>query len=114
LLSRRPFLNSGFAAGTAATMLRYLGYGHRLLHSPSLRGTRDWGDQLALNLYCHANPESWQEVGEEWNFCLCGRPTGEVYRRDDGRFVSPAGKPVYVVHGNARTLGRVPRQRQRA
>jgi len=113
LLSRRPFLNSGFAAGTAAAKLRYLGYGHRLLRSPSLRGTRDWGDQLAFNLYCHANPESWQEVGEEWNYCLCGRAKGEVYRREDGRFISRSGKPIYVVHGNAQTLARIPRQRQR-
>jgi hypothetical protein len=108
LLSRRPFLNSGFVAGTAEAMLRYLGYGHRLLHAPALRGTRDWGDQLALNLYCHANPESWQEVGEEWNYCLCGRPEGEVCRRDDGHFVSPAGKSIRVVHGNARSLTRFP------
>jgi len=112
LVSRHPFLNSGFAAGTAGAMLRYLGYAHRLRHAPALKGTRDWGDQLVLNLYCHANPESSQEVGEEWNYCLHNRPTGEVYRREDGRFVSPAGRPIYVVHGNGRTLGRVPRQRQ--
>jgi hypothetical protein len=113
LLSRHPFLNSGFAAGTAAALLRYLGYGHRLLHASMLKGTGDWGDQIALNLYCHANPESWQEVGEEWNYCLYGRAEGEVYRRRDGRFVSRAGKPIRVVHGNARTLGRVLRQPQR-
>jgi hypothetical protein len=113
LLSRRPFLNGGFAAGTAAAMLRYLGYAHRLRHSRALRGTLDWGDQLSLNLYCHANPQSWREVGEEWNYCLCHRAAGEVYRRDDGRFVSPAGKRICVVHGNAQTLSRVPRQRQR-
>jgi hypothetical protein len=114
LLSRRPFLNGGFAAGTAGTMLRYLRYAHRLRHSSALQGTRDWGDQLSLNLYCHANPQSWQEVGEEWNYCLCHRPAGEVYRRDDGRFVSPKGKFIGVVHGNAHTLSRVPRQRHRA
>jgi hypothetical protein len=113
LLSRRPFLNGGFAAGTAGAMLRYLGYAHRLRHSSALRGTRDWGDQLSLNLYCHANPQSWREAGEEWNYCLCHRAAGEVYRHDDGRFVSPAGKLICVVHGNAHTLSRVPRQRQR-
>ncbi len=113
LLSRNPFLNSGFAAGSAEAMLRYLRYGDRLLHGPLLKGTLDWGDQLTFNLYCHTNPETWQEVGEEWNYCLCGRPKGEVYRRHDGRFVSPAGRPIYVVHGNARTLTRVPRERQR-
>jgi hypothetical protein len=113
LLSSNPFLNSGFGAGTAAAMLRYLGYGHRLRHSGALKGTRNWGDQLVFNLYCHANPQSWHEVGEEWNYCLCRRPAGEVYRRADGRFVSPKGKFIGVVHGNAHTLSRVPRQRQR-
>jgi hypothetical protein len=112
LLSRHPFLNGGFTAGTAGTMLRYLGYAHRLRHSWALRGKHAWGDQVVLNLYCHANPQSWREVGEEWNYCLCRRARGEVYRRDDGRFVSPAGKPIYVVHGNAHSLSRVPRQRQ--
>lgn len=109
LLSHNPFLNAGFAAGTAEAMLRYLGYGHRLRHASVLRGTRDWGDQVVFNLYCHANPESWQEVGEEWNYCLYNRPTGEVYRCRDGRFVSRVGKPIYVTHGNAGTLARVPR-----
>ncbi|MHC4177714.1 MAG: glycosyltransferase family 2 protein [Planctomycetota bacterium] len=113
LLSGRPFLNSGFAAATAEAMLRYLLYAHRLRHASMLRGTRDWGDQVVFNLYCHANPESWQEVGQQWNYCLCGRPKGEVYRRRDGRFVSRTGKPIHVVHGNARTLERVPRERQR-
>jgi hypothetical protein len=113
LLSRRPFLNAGFAAGTAEGMRRYLLYAHRLRHASMLGGTRDWGDQLVLNLYCHANPESWQEVDEKWNYCLFGRPKGQVYRRQDGDFVSRAGKPIHVVHGNAHTLARVPPQPQR-
>ena len=56
LLSTRPFLNSGFAAGTAKTLLAYLREADRMLHSADLAGTADWGDQTALNLYCYSAP----------------------------------------------------------
>ncbi len=39
-----PFLNSGFAAGSAATMMNYFAEAMRLRSSSELRGTTDWGD----------------------------------------------------------------------
>jgi hypothetical protein len=104
LLSRSPFLNSGFAAGTAAAMLRYLREADRLRHSKELAGSSDWGDQAALNLYCHSQPDRWLEVAEGWNYCLLDRQRGEVCARRDGRLISRQGSPIYVAHGNARSL----------
>ncbi len=104
LLSQRPVLNSGFAAATAATMLRYLQRADQLLHSPALEGTSDWGDQTALNLYCHSQPDAWQEIKEGWNYCLFGREPGELHAGADGRLVSRKGASIHVIHGNARTL----------
>lgn len=104
LLSRSPFLNSGFAAGTAAAMLAYFREADRMLHGPELAGTTDWGDQTALNLYCHSQPERWLEVEQGWNYCLHDRARGEVFMRPDGAVVSRKGTPIYVLHGNARSL----------
>jgi hypothetical protein len=104
LLTRSPFLNAGFAASTAATMLRYLRAADRLRHSEALEGSSDWGDQAALNLYCHSQPHAWTEVADGWNYCLLDRPWGEVYVRRDGRLVSRKGSPIRVIHGNARSL----------
>jgi RimJ/RimL family protein N-acetyltransferase len=104
LLSSRPFLNSGFAAGTASAMLAYLREAERLRSSADLRGTSDWGDQTALNLYCHRDPHRWREVEEGWNYCLHDRRPGEVRVRSDGRLVSRFGTPIHVAHGNARSL----------
>lgn len=106
LLSKCRFLNAGFAAGTARAMLRYLRFGEQLRESGRLAGTANRGDQLVFNLYCHGNPEAWLEVEQSWNFCLFGRDPREVYRRN-GRYFSRKGIPIYVVHGNARTLSRV-------
>jgi hypothetical protein len=104
LLARSPFLNSGFAAGTARTMLCYLREADRLRHSKELKGSSDWGDQTALNLYCHSQPDAWMEVAEGWNYCLLDRQWGEVYARRDGRLISRKGSPIHVAHGNARSL----------
>jgi hypothetical protein len=104
LLSSRPFLNSGFAAGTARAMLAYFREADRLLHSPALRGTTDWGDQTALNLYCHTDPNRWQEIAEGWNFCVHDRRHGEVSIGADGRIRSAKGTPIHVAHGNAFSL----------
>lgn len=101
LLSRRPFLNSGFAAGTARSMLAYFREADRMLHSPDLLGTADWGDQTALNLYCHTDPDRWTEVEQEWNYCLHDRRPGEVGVSLEGRIVASNGQPIHVVHGNA-------------
>jgi hypothetical protein len=107
LLSQRPFLNSGFAAGTAGTLLTYLREACRLLHSPALRGTSDWGDQTALNLYCHSNPEVWHEVEEGWNYCMHDRRPGELRIGPNGHVISTRGIPIHAVHGNAHSLRRL-------
>jgi hypothetical protein len=104
LLSTNPYLNGGFAAGTARALLRYLQEAHRLRHSAALRGTSDWGDQTALNLYCHSDPGRWREIPQGWNYCLCHRDPRHFRVRPDGRFESTLGEPIQVVHGNAGTL----------
>lgn len=104
LLQQYPFLNSGFAAGTARALLQYLREAHRLRHGPELTGSRDWGDQMALNLYCHLDPQRWREIDEGWNYCAHDRATGEVVVRPDGRITSRRGVPIHVVHGNAHSL----------
>jgi hypothetical protein len=103
MLSKCRFLNAGFAAGTARAMLRYLRFGEQLRESGALAGTANRGDQLVFNLYCHGNPEAWLEMEQGWNFCLFGRDLREVYRRR-GHYFSRRGTPIYVIHGNARTL----------
>jgi hypothetical protein len=107
LLSQRPFLNSGFAAGTAETMLTYFREAHRLRHSSELAGSTDWGDQAALNLYCHLRPQSWIEVDQGWNYCAHARRPGEFEVRRDGRLKRTRGGPIHVVHGNAHSLRRL-------
>ena len=104
LLAARPFLNSGFAAGTARAMLAYLRAACRLRRSVALDGTTDWGDQMALNLYCHSDPERWKEVEEDWNYCVHARPPGEVRVTSSGRVESARKIPIHVVHGNAHSL----------
>ncbi|MFO0899970.1 MAG: glycosyltransferase family 2 protein [Pirellulales bacterium] len=110
LISQRPYLNGGFLAGTAGVLLRYFRAAEHLLSTPALLGTSDWGDQTALNLYCHSHPAVWREIDERWNYCLCGRPGETTRLRDDGLFVHPQGKPICAVHGNAGTL---PSRRER-
>jgi hypothetical protein len=104
LLSTAPFVNSGFAAGTARALLDYGRAGYRLLET-ALAGVGPWGDQLALNWYLHENPALWLEVPDAWNYCLCCRDPRTFRLHGDGRVESLLGAPVYVVHGNGRTLG---------
>lgn len=104
LLLRRPVLNAGFAAGSAQAMLRYLQAADRLLHSPTLQGSTDWGDQTALNLYCHSNPEAWVEIPTGWNYCLVGRKRIDFAVTDAGRTERLDGEPLHVVHGAGGTL----------
>jgi hypothetical protein len=110
LLSTRPFLNGGFAAGTVRSLSAYLREAERLLNSPALEGVSPpgEGDQVALNLYCHTNPHAWREVSQGWNYTLAGRDPRRYGLGHDGRVVSLDGTPVHVVHGNARTLGSIP------
>lgn len=104
LFSRNPFLNSGFAAGTALAMRDYFQAAARLRDSAALAGTTDWGDQTALNLYCHSNSDGWVEIDEGWNYCLHDRYRSEVYVQSDGRLGSRRGTPIYAAHGNACSL----------
>ena len=106
LMAANPFLNSGFAAGTAETMRTYFAEASRLRTSPELRGTTDWGDQTALNLYCHSDASRWQEIAEDWNYCVHDRRAGEVHVTPNGRVVTRSQTPIQVVHGNARSLAK--------
>ena len=107
LFSSHPFLNSGFSAGTAVAMNHYFAEATRLRESAELRGTTDWGDQTAFNLYCHTNRDRWQEIPESWNYCVHDRPVGEVHVTPDGQVVCQSGTPIYAVHGNARSLAKL-------
>jgi hypothetical protein len=104
LMSTHDFLNSGFAAGTARALMRYLREGNRLLHSAALRGVGDWGDQPALNIFCHTQPDAWKEISAVWNFNLAGRDSRGYRVSPDGRFETNLGEAIHVVHGNAGTL----------
>jgi hypothetical protein len=97
-------INSGFAAGTARTMLGYLKEADRLLNSPALEGTGDWGDQTAMNLYCRSNPHTWREIPTGWNYCILGRRPGEFRVSSEGRTERLDGEPLHVVHGQGMTL----------
>jgi len=103
LLSRNPFLNSGFAAGTAETLLSYFREADRLLHSKELFGSGDWGDQTALNLYCHSDPQRWLRIADGWNYCIHDRRQ-EITVQSDGTILSRRHEPIYVAHGNAKSL----------
>jgi hypothetical protein len=104
VIAAHPFLNSGFAAGTASAMLRYLREGDRLLKA-ALRGVDWWGDQVALNLFCHTNPAAWREISETWNFALAGRDRWTFQFLKNGRVATSDGNAVKVAHGNSGTLG---------
>lgn len=104
LLSTRPYFNGGFAAATVGTMLRYLRGAHELLHSNALRGTTDWGDQTAMNLYCHSEPTRFLAIDERWNYCICQRKLTDRRLLPEGRFVRDDGRPISVVHGNGASL----------
>ncbi|TWT78897.1 hypothetical protein CA13_02940 [Planctomycetes bacterium CA13] len=107
LFSTRPFLNSGFSAGTAGAMHRYFKEADRLRNSAELRGTTDWGDQSAFNLYCHSDPKRWKEIPESWNYCVHDRPVGEVSVMPNGRVTCRSGMPIHIAHGNARSLAQL-------
>ena len=111
-LYHRAWLNGGFVAGTARTLIAYFHTVADWYDTPVLNGSGDWGDQLALNLYCHSDPQRWHQVAEGWNYCLCLRNRKTVYRGEDGRFIDRRGVAVHVVHGNASTLNSIPFRRQ--
>ncbi len=105
VLSSHPYLNSGFAAGTAGAFSRHLKEVRRLIDSGAIAGTLDWGDQTAINLYCHTNPDAWHEVPDAWNFCVALRDRKTYRIRQDGRLERTGGDPVHVIHATAGTLG---------
>jgi hypothetical protein len=92
-------LNSGFAAGTARTMLTYLRAADKLMNSPALHGTTDFGDQTAMNLYCRSNPAAWLEIPSGWNYSLSGLGPRDYRVTPDGRTERFDGEPLHVVHG---------------
>ena len=104
IMSTHVFLNSGFAGGTARSLGDYLREGDRLLNSPALEGVGSWGDQPALNLYCHTRPGCWRAIPPGWNYTMAGRDPGEHRIATDGRTQRFDGKPIQVLHGNAGTL----------
>ncbi len=105
LLSAMPFINAGFAAGTAGALMRYLREGDRLLQT-DLRGVLHWGDQVAMGHYLHHYPDAWREIPDGWNYCIIFRKEGTYRIGTGGRVESLDGAPVHVVHGNGRTLER--------
>jgi hypothetical protein len=113
LFRQNPILNSGFVAGTAQTMLKYFRDAAASWESSALAGSTDWGDQTGLNLYCHRDPDRWIEIDEGWNYCLAGRGRREAFWDQNGRITSQRGTPIFVVHGNAKTLPTVPRREPR-
>jgi hypothetical protein len=104
LLQTNPFLNSGFAAGTANAMHAYFREASQYLVGPELYGSTDWGDQMCLNLYCHTHPHAWREPDQGWNFCVHDRQPGEVCVTPDGYIVDQHGNLIPIVHRNARSL----------
>lgn len=103
IVEKKPFLNSGFCAGTAAVLRSYCCEADRLLHGPELEGSADWGDQMALNLFCHSDPRRWLRIEDGWNYCIHDR-RNEIYVDADGFIRSRRGTPIYVAHGNAKSL----------
>jgi hypothetical protein len=88
-------------------MQRYFREASLLRRSPALLGSTDWGDQTALNLYCHTDPSRWREVPRGWNYALCRLRPRDVRMTPDGRVVVADGTPIHVAHGNAMMLPQV-------
>jgi hypothetical protein len=107
LLSTNPFLNSGFVAASAQTMLRYLVEAQRLIASAAIRGLGFGSDQVALNLFCYSDLGAWRAIPEDWNYCLSGRNPREFRIRRNGHTTAASGRPVHVVHGNGGSLREV-------
>lgn len=104
LIASNPFLNSGFGAGTASSLAKYFRTADRIRCSSDLRGTTDWGDQMAMNLYCHQDSSRWQEVSDTWNFCMMDRPRGAANISSAGIISCRSGRPICAVHGNGKSL----------
>jgi hypothetical protein len=103
LLSRNPFINAGFAAGTVRALMGYLRAADRLINT-ALRGVLWWGDQVAMNYYFHTNPGVWREISDTWNYCINCRDPHTFRARPGVRIESLTGTPINVVHANGMTL----------
>ena len=95
-------INSGFVAGQAGALIRYFETVKDWYDQPVLRGSTDWGDQVALNLYFALHPQHCEVISDAWNYCLFGRDNVGWTRGQ--RLISGAGDNIVVVHGNAKTL----------
>jgi hypothetical protein len=104
IMSTHVFLNGGFVAGTASALLRYLCESDHLLNSSALHGVGEWGDQPALNLYCHTHPRDWMAVSASWNYALAGRAPRDYRVGPEGRLERSSGERIFVVHGNAESF----------
>ena len=70
------------------------------------QGSTDWGDQTAMNLYCHSNPASWLAIPVGWNtFPADLRPSNGWVSLDE-RHERLDGEPIHVVHGIGSALRR--------
>jgi hypothetical protein len=104
VLRANPYLNSGFAAGRAPVLLKYLQAAHQLQHSPAIEGSLDWGDQTAMNVYCHTDPSRREIIRDDWNYLLAWRRPGEVQLRSDYVFTHADGAVIPVIHGAGKQL----------
>jgi hypothetical protein len=57
-----------------------------------------------MNIYCHANPDAWHEIPDQWNYCMAMRDPRTYRIRPDGRIERPGGDPVRVIHATAGAL----------
>lgn len=107
LLCGEPILNSGFAAGTVAVMTEYLRRANALRDSKLLLGSMDWGDQVALNVYCRSDLDRFMQVDCSWNYVVFARNDADAYFSKGG-YYRCLGKTVNVVHGAGGSLRRIP------
>lgn len=105
LLMHQPMFNSGFAASSAQTMLSFFRESEYLLQN-DLPGTGAWADQLAMNVYCHSDPNRYHVLNEEWNYCLAHRELEQANFLPTGRF-KDGSKQIRVVHGTGGSLAKV-------
>ena len=107
LLCGEYILNSGFAAGTVRTLTEYLLHADVLRDSELLAGSTDWGDQVALNIYCRSDPDRFLEIDSTWNYVPFGRSDPGARFTKDG-YYQCWGRTVNVVHGAGGSLWNVP------
>ena len=103
LLSAMPFINAGFAAGTAGALMRYLREGDRLLNT-DLKGVLHWGDQVAMGIIFIIIRTPGERSPTAGTTASSSANTGPTGLGRTGEWRVPIEAPVHVVHGNGRTL----------